>query len=174
MGKTVIKVDLTPSSIDKAIQEINAYKRDFMKKVDLYRKRLGEEIANIAQMGFNGSVVDDTIKGATPCKASVEVTATDNGNICVIVADGEDAVWCEFGAGVFHNGSVGSSPNPYGKEHGFTIGSFGTHGKQQAWGYYDESGELIITRGTPATMPMYNAVQAVSKMAIAIARGVFT
>ena len=39
-------------------------------------------------------------------------------------------------------------------------------------GYY-EDGELIITRGTPASMPMYNAVQEVTKKAIEIAREVF-
>ena len=173
MGNKVIKVELSEQSIDKAINEIKEYRREFIRKVDLYRQRLGEEIARISQVGFSGSILDDVING-TSRKPEVEVTATDNGNICVIVAMGKDAVWCEFGAGIFHNGSVGSSPNPYGRTNGFTIGSYGVHGKQQAWGYYDEGGNLVLTRGTPASMPMYKAVQAVSKMAISIARGVFT
>lgn len=173
MGKKIIKVELSSSGIDKAIRELEKYKAEFLKKVDTYRKKLGEEISSVAQLGFSSAVLDDVINGS-PRKPEVNVTCTDDGNICVIVADGEDAVWCEFGAGVYHNGSVGSSPNPYGKENGLTIGSYGKgYGKARAWGYYDESGELVITRGTPASMPMYNAVQTVSKMAVSIAREVF-
>ena len=44
--------------------------------------------------------------------------------------------------------------------------------ENSGWGYY-EDGELVITRGTPASMPMYNAVQKVTKRAIEIAREVF-
>lgn len=93
----------------------------------------------------------------------------------MIVADGEDAVWCEFDAGVYHNGAAGSSPNPYGPELGLTIGSYGKgHGKRSAWGYYDENGELVITRGAPASMPMYRAARDVTVRAVQIAREVFS
>ena len=99
--------------------------------------------------------------------------ATAAAAITTVIAEGEDAVWCEFGAGVYHNGSAGSSPNPYGKDLGFTIGNYGKgYGKRTAWGYF-EDGELVITRGTPASMPMYNAVQEVARKAIEIAREVF-
>ena len=81
---------------------------------------------------------------------------------------------CKFGAGVYHNGSVGSSPNPFGNDLGFTIGSYGKgYGKKQAWGYYDENGDLVITRGTPASMPLYNAAQEVMRKAVEIAKEVF-
>lgn len=174
MGKRTISFDLSTKSIEAAIRELNEYKREFQAKVDLYRKRVAEEIATIAQSTFNRSIVDDVIKGGTSRKASVTVTVQHGGNISVVVADGEDAVWCEFGAGVYHNTPVGSSPNPYGSDLGLTIGSYGKgYGKGQAWGYYDESGELIITRGTPATMPMYNSAQEVARKAIEIAREVF-
>ena len=117
--------------------------------------------------------MDDVVKGSTR-KPQVNVSVDERGDITVVVADGEDAVWCEFGAGVYHNGSVGSSPNPYGSELGFTIGSYGKgYGKANAWGYYDENHNLVITRGTPASMPMYKAVQSVTAKAIEIAREVF-
>ena len=170
MSKKVISFSL--SEIDKAIKELEQYQRDFQKKVDTYRKRIAEEIALEASLNFWSAVMDDIIHG-TPRKPEVTVDVSDRGDISVVVANGEDAVWIEFGAGVYHNGSVGSSPNPYGKELGFTIGSYGFgHGKQTAWGYY-EDGQLVITRGTPASMPMYNAVQEVTKKAIEIAREVF-
>ena len=86
----------------------------------------------------------------------------------------EDAVWIEFGAGVYHNGSPGSSPHPHGAELGMTIGGFGKgNGKKEVWGFYEE-GELKLSRGTPAKMPMARAVSTVCNEISEIAREVFT
>lgn len=173
MGKKVIKCGLNARDINRAIKEIERYKQDLRNKLEECRRRLADAIASDAQTNFNSAGVDDIVHGGTH-SADVTVRVDERGTMSVIVADGEDAVWCEFGSGVYHNGSVGSSPNPYGNELGLTIGSYGKgHGKQTAWGYYDENHFLIITRGTPASMPMYNAVQAVTKHAIEIAREVF-
>lgn len=172
MSKKVIRFGLGENEIDKAIRELEKYKVEFQRKVDTYRERIAEEIATMASLNFGSAVIDDRIRGGYH-KPNVTVSVVEKGGISVVVADGEDAVWCEFGAGVYHNGSAGSSPNPYGTELGFTIGSYGKgYGKHTAWGYYD-NGQLVITRGTPASMPMYNAVQEVMKKAIAIAREVF-
>ena len=172
----VIRFGLSPREIQSAIDAINQYKENFQRNVDTYRKRIAEEIAVYASAYFDGSVMDDVING-TPRKPDVTVDFSDNGSIAVVVAHGEDAVWCEFGAGVYHNGSVGSSPNPYGKDLGFTIGSYGKgYGKKQVWGYYtdpDTKTGLVLTRGTPASMPMYNAAQEVLRQSVEIAREVF-
>ena len=174
MSKTVITFDLSEEEIDRAIKEVETFREDFRVKVDTYRKRIAEEIAVNASLNFGSSIVNDVIKGGSPHNAEVQVSVSERGLVSVVVASGEDAVWCEFGAGVYHNGSVGGSPNPYGNEVGLTIGSYGKgYGKRQAWGYYGEDGGLVITRGTPATMPMYNAVQEVLSKSIAIAREVF-
>ena len=168
-----IRFGLSTDEIQRAINEVKEFKAEFQKKVDTYRKRITEEIAAQASANFGSAVVDDVINGS-PRKANVTVTFSDKGGIGVVVADGEDAVWCEFGAGVYHNGSAGSSPNPYGNDLGFTIGSYGKgYGAKRAWGYYDEDGNLVITRGTPASMPMYNAAQEVMRKAVEIAREVF-
>lgn len=176
MRKTVIKCGLSDKEITRAIREVKQFKADFLRKVDTYRKRIAEEIAVQALTNFGSATMDDVISGS-PRKPNVDVTCSDNGNIAVVVAIGEDAVWCEFGAGVYHNGSVGSSPNPYGNNLGFTIGSYGKgRGKQQVWGYYtdpDSKTGLVLTRGTPATMPMYNAAQQVMRISIQIAREVW-
>lgn len=95
-------------------------------------------------------------------------------NVSVVVASGEDAVWVEFGAGVYHNGAAGSSPHPKGNELGFTIGSYGKgNGRKTTWGYLDDDGELHLTHGTPATMPMYRAMETVSEEVYLIAKEVF-
>ena len=173
MSKKVIRVGLSVKEINKAIREVNKFKEDFRKKVDTYRKRIAEEIAVQASLNFGNSTVDDVIKGSSR-RPDVQVSVSERGKVAVVIADGEDAVWCEFGAGVYHNGSVGSSPNPYGNDLGFMIGSYGKgYGKKQVWGYYDEDNNLVLTRGTPATMPMYNAAQEIMRKSVEIAREVF-
>ena len=172
----VIKIGLSASEIQRAIDEVAKFKAEFQKKVDTYRKRIAEEIAVYASTYFDNSVMDNVINGS-PRKPEVTVDWSDDGKIAVVVAHGEDAVWCEFGAGVYHNGSVGSSPNPYGNDLGFTIGSYGKgHGKQKAWGYYTDPESktgLVLTHGTPASMPMYNAAQEVLRKSVNIAREVW-
>lgn len=173
MSKKVIRFGLNPKDIDRAIREINIYKQELQKKVDTYRKRIADEIAVYASLNFDNAMLDDIINGS-PTKPDVTVSVDDKGTMTLVIANGEDAVWCEFGAGVYHNGSVGSSPHPKGSELNLTIGSYGYgYGRQQSWGYYDDNGNVVITRGTPASMPMYNAVQEVTKKAIEIAREVF-
>lgn len=168
----VIKIGLNTKDIDGAIKEVEKYKQDFLRKVDTFRKRLADELAAEAQSGFNGAIIDDLTNGGSR-SPEVTVEVTDKGNVSIVIANGSDAIWCEFGAGVYHNGSVGSSPHPKGVELGYTIGSYGKgYGKAKAWGYY-EDGELKITRGTPASMPMYNAMKSVVAKAITIAREVW-
>lgn len=172
MLKKEIKFSLNDNDISKAINELKLYKRELQEKIDTYHKRIAEEISKIASINFSSAGIEDKVRGGMR-KPDVKVEVKSRGNILVVVADGEDAVWCEFGAGVYHNGAVGSSPNPYGNDLGFAIGTYGKgHGKQMAWGYY-EDGKVVITRGTPASMPMYNAAQDVMRRAIEIAREVF-
>lgn len=172
MSKTVT-FTLDPTSINAAIREVEKYKRDLLAKFETYRSKLAYEIVNKAQLNFSGASVDDLVVGGTR-PAEVSVWVDDQGSITVIVAEGEDAVWCEFGAGVYHNTPAGSSPHPHGAELGFTIGSYGKgRGRRRAWGYYDEDGTLRVTRGTEAVMPFYNAVQDVARIAIDMAREVF-
>lgn len=172
----IIRFGLSTSEIQRAINEVNRYKADFQNKVDTYRKRIAEELAVHASMYFGNSLMDDVINGS-PRKPNVTVDWKDNGRIAVVVASGEDAIWCEFGAGVYHNGSAGSSPHPNGNDLGFTIGSYGKgHGNQKVWGYYtdpDSKTGLVLTHGTPASMPMYNAAQEVLRKSVEIAREVW-
>ena len=176
MGKKVISIGLSASEIERAIKEIEKYKQDFQRKVDLFRKKVAEKIADEAQTKFSSSGVDDLLRGGTR-QAEVSVNVSDNGDITLVIANGEDAVWVEFGAGVYYNGSVGSSPNPYGAEAGLTIGSYGKgNGKREVWGFYETPGDpttLQLTHGTAATMPMYNAVQSIIPQIVIIAREVF-
>lgn len=170
MSRRIIKAGLSEQEVDRAIREVAEYKRNFLRKVDLLREKIAERIANEAQTGFNGAVVDDIINGGEKL-ANVDVSI--GSSITVVIANGEDAVWVEFGTGVYHNGTAGSSPHPRGAELGFTIGGYGKGlGNRQTWGYY-EDGELKLTRGTPARMPMERAFLSVCNEIPEIAREVF-
>lgn len=174
MSKKVISFGLSESEIDSAIKELESYKQDILRKCDILRERIADKIAEYARRGFDSSVVDDLTKESGGArKANVSVSVENGDNISVIIATGEDAIWVEFGAGVYHNGSAGSSPHPKASELGFTIGGYGKGmGKKQVWGFY-EDGELRLTHGTPAVMPMYNAMKTVCDEIADIAREVF-
>jgi len=63
-----------------------------------------------------------------------------------------------------------------GVELGFTIGSMGENGKKNVWGFYEGEGNdktLLLTHGTPASMPMYNSMMEVCRRIDEIAREVF-
>ena len=169
-----ITIGLNTKDINRAIKEINKYKQELQVKVKECEKRIAEALAQEVTSNFNSAVVDDNFRGGYR-QAEVVVRVDNMGTMTVVVAEGEDAVFCEFGAGVYHNGGVGSSPHPYGSKLGLTIGSYGEgKGKRQAWGYYDDNnGDLVITRGTPASMPMYHAIQTITQKAIEIAKEVF-
>lgn len=172
MGKKVIKVGLSDSEIEKAIRELQQYKQDIIQKTNLLREKIAKRIEDTSRSGFGKAVVDDLLKGGQR-KANVSVSLTNKGDVSIVIADGEDAIWAEFGAGVYHNGSAGTSPHPKGAELGFTIGDYGKgQGKKQVWGFYDGD-ELQLTHGAPATMPMYNAVKTVCEEIVKIAREVF-
>lgn len=172
VGKKKIIIGLSESGIDKALRELEQYKKDFIAKVELLREKVADRLAQEVQSGFAGAVVDDLIRGGQKF-ADVKVSVDNRGNLSVVIASGEDAVWVEFGAGVYHNSSPGSSPHPNGAELGFTVGSFGKgNGKKEVWGYY-EDGVLKLTRGTPSTMPMYRATQTVCNEIRDIAKEVF-
>ena len=174
MGKKVISFGLSESEINHAIGELQSYKQYLENRTNVFRVQVAKRIEELAQSGFDSAVVDDLTTGGQR-KAEVDVGISDMGKVTLVIAKGEDAIWAEFGAGVYHNGSVGSSPHPKGSELGFTIGGYGEgKGKRNVWGYYDEDDELRLTHGAPASMPMYNALKRVCEEISKIAKEVFS
>ena len=172
MRKKVINFSLSEREIDRVIKELEQYKQEVIRKTALLREKVADRIAELAQSGFNGAIVDDLLTGGVKT-AKVDVSLENGENVSLVIANGEDAVWVEFGAGVFHNGSAGSSPHPKGSELGLTIGGYGKGmGKKEVWGYY-EGDTLRLTHGTPAIMPIYNAVKTVCDEITEMAEEVF-
>ena len=174
MSKTITIDIFDPASIDRAVNEIRDYSRWVQRKTDELRERIAYFIAKDASAVFNTAVAEDDMREGV-ITGNVEVSVEPQGdNTTVIIASGKDAVFMEFGAGVYYNGAVGSSPNPLGTALGFTIGSYGKgNGRKEVWAYDGGDGQIHLTHGTPASMPLYKAVQSVSRDIVKIAREVF-
>ncbi len=141
-------MNLSSKSIRDGINQLTAYRDSLEAKT----KKLLEELANIgvkeASVRFTTAMYD----GVNDSSVTLE---TIKDGYC-IKAEGKAVAFIEFGAGVYHNpGEPYPNPRPAGI---VGIGEYGKgHGKRQAWGFRDESGELVITHGNPAAMPMWYA-----------------
>ena len=160
----IIKMDLSVASIDNAIKELKAFRDSIKQK----QKKLLEELANIgleeATVRFTGAMYD----GITD--TDIELKSIANGY--AVVASGKEVFFIEFGAGVYYNpGEPYPNPRPNGI---VGIGEYGKgFGKRKAWGFRDDSGELVITHGNPAAMPMWYASEEMRSNILKIAREVF-
>lgn len=174
MNKVIHLNVLDQASINAAIHELREYQKWIERKTDELRRRVAGLMRDKAQTDFNYAIADDLINEEAII-GGVNVEVEDNGDFTLVIASGEDAVFMEFGAGVYHNGSVGSSPHPLGAGLGFTIGGYGLgNGKKEVWGFTGSDGEFHLTHGAPASMPLFKAVQSVSQDIVQIAKEVFS
>ena len=164
VAKKVIPIELNSDSIDNAIKELQVFRDSIQQKKDKLLKELAEIGVREASVRFTTAMYDGVND------TDVELTSTVNGY--AIKAKGRAVFFIEFGAGVYHNtGEPYPDPRPEGV---VGIGEYGKgHGKRQAWGYKDDSGELVITHGNPAAMPMWYASEEMQNNILKIAKEVF-
>lgn len=156
MAKKTITFTLDEASINEAIREIEEYRDDLPRKMKRLRNLVGERIAWSASRGFRTALVGDIVSGNYEPVNDVTVSVDEQDNMTVVIADGNEAVFIEYGAGISNNGAARSSPHPWGAEQGFLIGTYGKGlGARPIWAFKSEDGEKVLTRGTPAAMPMY-------------------
>ena len=160
----VIDIDLNTKSIDAEIRKVEKYKRWVDRKTQELVKRLAEVGLEEARVRFSSAEYSG--------ENDVEVTVEPIADGFKIVATGQAVFFIEFGAGVYYNGT---EPYPEPRPKGISnIGEYGDgKGKRKAWGFYDESGELVITHGTPAAMPMLHASRTMQQEVERIAKEVF-
>jgi hypothetical protein len=148
MAKRVISMKLSSESMRNAIAELKAYRNSLDAKTDKLLEKLAYIGVKEASVRFTTAMYDGVND------SSVTLEPIKDG-YC-IKAEGKAVAFIEFGAGVYHNSG---EPYPNPRPDGIVgIGEYGKgHGKRQAWGFKDESGELVITHGNPAAMPMWYA-----------------
>jgi hypothetical protein len=170
MSNKTIKMNLSYDSIQNAIKQLRTYQSGLKGKNELFVKRL-------AEIGI--PVIDQNIasvQGDSDKSHNIYIKTNSFGNYAqaILVCEGTDLLFIEFGAGVHYNTPAGTSPHPKGQELGYTIGSYGQgKGKNDSWVYYSETGEWIRSCGTEATMPVYKASVEIMQSIRKIAKEVF-
>ncbi len=178
-----IYVSLTSKgSIDKAIKEIERYKRTLVDKEKEFCSRLADIGVNAAMMTLSTKGKGDSERSASfniayivdgqEVEFILSITSTPH-----ITKDGRvfypHLAW-EFGAGNYYNGMT--SPNPKAGELGLGPGTFPhqTHVPEPGvWYYRDDDGYAHRSVGTQATMPMHTAVVEMMKSVEEVAREVY-
>lgn len=160
----VIRLSLSSKSISEAVKELEEFKKTLAVKQQKMLEKLGEIGVKEASIRFTTAMYDGMND------SSVELRPIDKGY--AIVATGRAVAFIEFGAGVYHNpGEPYPNPRPEGI---VGIGEYGQgYGKRKAWGFRDDSGELVITRGNPAAMPLWYASEEMKKKILQVAKEVF-
>lgn len=166
----VIKCELDESSIDKAIEELRAYRTDLTNKLKLFVDSLVNDGIKIASMRL-GATLGDSDGVVTPGFGVV------NGSIvsAYIDLDGKEALFIEFGAGIAYNTGA---QHPKAGEFGYGIGTYPSkHPPNKAinpgYWFYRQDGELVRSVGTQATMPIYYAAETMRNNAIMRAAEIF-
>lgn len=165
-----ISIDLSVSSIEEAIREIEEYKRSLVYKTAKFVERLAD--IGIPVIDANMNTQGDS---SPEHNTYVKIRSFGAYSEATLVLQGRDILFIEFGAGVHYNGEVGTSPNPKGEKMKMTIGSYGKgQGANDSWVYFsEEDGRFKTSHGTKASMPMYNAGVKIRQEVIQIAKEVF-
>ena len=164
MAKT-IEFTLSSASIQNAIKSVEAFRDSLERKKDEILKKLADIGLKEASVRFTSAAYDAGVNDS-----NVTVEEIEDG-YC-IKAEGKAVAFIEFGAGVYYNPS---EPYPNPRPSGIVgIGEYGKgHGKRNAWGFKDESGQLHVTHGNRAAMPMWHASEEIRKEVVRIYMEVF-
>ncbi len=153
-----------PKSVDKAIKQIQQYKKDFLAKEEIFVKRLAEIGVSIATTGFSTADYDGT--------NDVQVSMTQSGAKATVTAFGETVGFIEFGTGI-------KFPEWDNSGTEYTPPKHGTYGKGQGknpHGWYFSVGagaKARHTYGNPPAEAMRTARDVMIERITQIAREVW-
>ena len=180
-----LKVSLfKKGDIDRAIKEVEKYQHTLNSKGEIFVRRLAEVGIPVIDARIARAQGDSDPKHYT----YVRLYSYGDYSEAQLVVEGKDILFFEFGAGVHFNGAAGSSKRVEadyesdvldyhisgGKEMGYTIGSYGKgQGKNVHWFYKADNGDVIMSHGTEATMPLYSATMEIINNIERIAREVY-
>lgn len=182
MAKKVVHVTLNPAGIQKAIDELNAFKKWLEDCSKRFLDRLAQEGVEVASAGFASAEYDGT--------NDVVVRFEKDNDKRIIVATGHVdpdsggnvVLFIEFGSGVKY-----TDPHPEAAEHGMIRGEFGMGQGGNVWGWTYRgnpgSNGMVIntgwqrgrvhTYGNPANKCMYNSRKELEERFTQIAKEVF-
>lgn len=169
-----ITVDiLNKDSINSAIAELKEIRAEWNRKANLLCETvaamLAEEIEkNIFAIPFSDDIKDVKTHQTVPRFPMPAVRA--EGNSVIVEDNNKEIAFIEFGAGIYHNSSGRSNPLSEKVSFDTSIGSYGNgNGNKKYWFIAHN----LISCGTPAYMPIYNAIEAIKPQIPTIARQIF-
>ena len=165
-----ISIRLSNDSINDAIKELQMYKQSLISKNDLFVQRLAEVGIPVIDANIAAAQGDSDKSHNT----YIKLNSFGSYSRAVLVVEGTDLAFIEFGSGIHYNTPAGTSPHPKGQELGYTIGSYGKGlGANDYWYYQAETGETVRSYGTESTMPVYKASVEIRQKIREIAKEVF-
>lgn len=162
MVKKTIRFKLDEKDIDRAIEELEKFKFEFLTKCNRLIEALTEYGAEVARLEVRQ--LDAVYTGEL--MNSIEGYYSLTSNVGIIKAGAYYAAFVEFGTGVV--GKSSPHPNPQGWQY-----DANNHG-DSGWVYYDDdSGEYRWTKGFKSRPFMYNTARQLEKECKRIAEEVF-
>lgn len=157
MSKHVVSFELSVSSVENALKELERYSKRFMVASELFCQKLAALGVRTID-AYYSAAPGDADKAHTTSYEKVE--QDDSHVVFRISLRGKDMLFVEFGSGVFYNENLHGSPHPKGVELGMTIGDYPGLGQGQydSWFYRDEGGEWHITNGQQAACTIPTAM----------------
>ena len=169
MPKRKISINLFGNkSLSNAIRQIQDYRKDFPRKVQILIDRLSKEGLQVVQSTM------ESIPSEEKGSYYTEIINNSKGEIigAAIRLTGDKVLFVEFSAGITYGTS--SYPLPSGDKYGMgTYPGKGHWDSPYGWWYVDEQGNKHHSYGNRAYMPMYHAEQAIIMQIKHIAREVF-
>lgn len=160
-----IKVSLSPRSIERAIKELEDYKKWLTEKSSELCRRLAEVGVEVATAEFSAVDYDGD--------KDFDVVWEEDGSGCRVVAKGQSVLFLEFGSGAKMGGG-----HPLNQEFGMGPGTWseGPQGKGH-WddpnGWYVPGHHGLKSEGNKPAMGMYLAGKQMREQIETIAREVF-
>jgi hypothetical protein len=157
-----ISIGLSTKEIDRAIRELEQYKRELRAKINLLVEALtdrGVEIAK-AEVRELGAVYTGDLESSIVGYFSPSV------GVGIIKAGAVYAVYVEFGTGVV--GQRSPHPSPAGWRY-----DVNNHGELGWWYFNDRDGRWHWTQGFRSRPFMYNTAQELERECARIAKEVF-
>ena len=168
--KTITIDVLDRDSVQSAIAELEAVKQEWERKANLCCEAVAAALAdkiseNLSEIPYSDDVVDVSTHQPKPTFPILGVEARGNS----VYVGGEEIAFVEFGAGIYHNNG---RTNPLGASVQFdtTPGSYGNGNGLKPYWFFAHN---LISFGTPAYMPIYNAIEAIKPEIPTIVRGIF-
>lgn len=158
-----IELSLDTKSINKAIKELEKYKRDLENKARLVVEKLAFLGATNASLGYSRAITDTN---------DVEVTAEwINDTTMQVRASGRELLFIEFGTGITYGYG-----HPEATQMGYGPGTYpsdkGNWDNPNGW-WYSRNGVPKHTYGNPPNPVMYDTKKLLEREAERIVREVF-